>query len=504
MNEIKCPKCGTVFQVDEQGFAEILSQVRTEEFQREVKDREALLLNQKNKEVELARTEAEKKSQEIQGHYVAKVAELEAKLEAANNEAKKFKELELREVKSKHDKELSEATAKKDADIAELKAKLEAAENETKKFKELELSELKAKYEKELSETTAKRDAEIAELKAKLSASEAAHKEHTELQKQQFASEKTLAVTQAKIEAERERDELRRDVLVLKEQAEKDKSLLREEMTKALNQKDELIKYKDEEIARVKDMKARLSTKMVGETLEKHCECEFNKIRSTAFPNAYFEKDNEVVDGSKGDFVFRENDPQTGEEILSIMFEMKNENDDTEKKHKNEDFFKKLDSDRRKKNCEFAVLCTMLEPDSELYNGGIVDVSYKYEKMYVIRPQFFIPLISILRNAALASLKYKTQLAEIRSQNIDITNFENTMEDFKSGFARNYGLASRKFQTAIEEIDKTIKHLQNTKDALLGSERNLRLANDKAQDLTIKKLTRNNPTMKAKFEELNN
>ena len=247
---------------------------------------------------------------------------------------------------------------------------------------------------------------------------------------------------------------------------------------------------------------SRLSTKMVGESLERHCETEFNKIRATAFPHAYFEKDNDVVDGTKGDFVFRETDPATGEEVVSIMFEMKNENDETRTKHKNEDFFAKLDSDRKKKGCEYAVLCTMLEPENELYNEGIVDVSYRYEKMYVIRPQFFIPIISILRNAALSALQYKTELAEVRNQNIDITNFENSMEDFKTKFARNYDLASRKFQTAIDEIDKTIDHLQKTKEALLGSERNLRLANDKAQDLTIKKLTRKNPTMKAKFDAL--
>ena len=274
-----------------------------------------------------------------------------------------------------------------------------------------------------------------------------------------------------------------------------------QEMATTLRAKDELIAYKEEEIARYKEMKARLSTKMVGESLEQHCEIEFNKMRAAAFPKAYFEKDNDVVDGTKGDFVFREADDE-GNEVVSIMFEMKNESDDSTHKHKNEDFLKKLDSDRKKKNCEYAVLVTMLEPENELYNEGIVDMSYRYDKMYVIRPQFFIPIISILRNAALSALQYKTQLAEVRNQNIDITNFENSMEEFKTKFAKNYDLASRKFQTAIEEIDKTIDHLQKTKDALLGSERNLRLANDKAQDLTIKKLTRKNPTMQAKFAEL--
>ena len=273
------------------------------------------------------------------------------------------------------------------------------------------------------------------------------------------------------------------------------------EIEQARKSAQDLIRYKDEEIERLRDMKARLSTKMVGETLEQHCETQFNQLRATAFPRAYFEKDNDASDGTKGDFIFRECD-EAGNEIVSIMFEMKNENDTTATKHKNEDFFKKLDSDRKKKGCEYAVLCTMLEPENELYNEGIVDVSYRHEKMYVIRPQFFIPIISILRNAALSALQYKTELAEVRNQNIDITNFENSMEDFKTKFARNYDLASRKFQTAIDEIDKTIDHLQKTKEALLGSERNLRLANDKAQDLTIKKLTRKNPTMKAKFAAL--
>ena len=278
-------------------------------------------------------------------------------------------------------------------------------------------------------------------------------------------------------------------------------SALREEMATKLRAKDELIAYKEEEIARYKEMKARLSTKMVGESLEQHCEIEFNKMRAAAFPKAYFEKDNDVVDGTKGDFVFREADDE-GNEVVSIMFEMKNESDDSTHKHKNEDFLKKLDSDRKKKNCEYAVLVTMLEPENELYNEGIVDMSYRYEKMYVIRPQFFIPIISILRNASLSALSYKAELAEVRNQNIDITHFEEQMEDFKTKFGRNYDLASRKFQTAIEEIDKTITHLQKTKDALLSSENNLRLANNKAQDLTIKRLTRNNPTMKTMFAEL--
>ena len=271
------------------------------------------------------------------------------------------------------------------------------------------------------------------------------------------------------------------------------------ELEEAKKTATELIRYKDEEIERLRDMKARLSTKMVGETLEQHCETEFNRLRMTAFPRAYFEKDNDASDGTKGDFIFRECD-EAGNEIVSIMFEMKNESDTTATKHKNEDFFKKLDQDRTKKGCEYAVLVTLLEPESELYNTGIVDVSYRYPKMYVIRPQFFIPLITLLRNAAMNALAYKQELALVRQQNIDVTNFEAKLEDFQGKFQRNYRIASDKFNTAIDEIDKTISHLQKVKENLLSSENNLRLANDKAQDLTIRKLTRGNATMKAAFE----
>ena len=261
------------------------------------------------------------------------------------------------------------------------------------------------------------------------------------------------------------------------------------------------IKDRDDAIERLRDMKARLSTKMVGETLEQHCETEFNRIRATAFPRAYFEKDNDVRSGSKGDYIFRDSD-EGGTEIVSIMFEMKNENDETATKKKNEDFLKELDKDRIEKGCEYAVLVSLLEPDSELYNTGIIDVSHRHPKMYIVRPQFFIPIITLLRNAAMNSLKYKSELALVKAQNIDITNFETQLDTFKTAFAKNYDLASRRFQTAIDEIDKSIDHLQKTKEALLGTDRNLRLANDKAQDVTIKKLTRGNPTMAAKFAEL--
>lgn len=534
MNEIKCPHCGKVFQVDERGFADILRQVRTAEFDKEIAQREGMLQEQNAQAVKLAVAKAQQDAQAETAQRDARIAELETRLAAEKREreqAEKSSQLE-------HANELEAALAKKQAEIVQLQAdvkKLSADHDAQNRIAE-------AEHERLLSDATAQRDAEIAALRQQISSQESAfkqqlesqvqqysqkiaadkaesarvaaeesaklqqtivaQKQQLESQTQQFRAEKELAVSEARAAAERQRDELAAQVKLQEAQAAQERAALREKMTNELAAKDELIKYKDEEIARVKEMKARLSTKMVGESLERHCETEFNKIRATAFPHAYFEKDNDVVDGTKGDFVFRETDPATGEEVVSIMFEMKNENDETRTKHKNEDFFAKLDSDRKKKGCEYAVLCTMLEPENELYNEGIVDVSYRYEKMYVIRPQFFIPIISILRNAALSALQYKTELAEVRNQNIDITNFENSMEDFKTKFARNYDLASRKFQTAIDEIDKTIDHLQKTKEALLGSERNLRLANDKAQDLTIKKLTRKNPTMKAKFAAL--
>lgn len=534
MNEIKCPHCGKVFQVDERGFADILRQVRTAEFDKEIAQREGMLQEQNAQAVKLAVAKAQQDAQAETAQRDARIAELETRLAAEKREreqAEKSSQIE-------HANELEAALAKKQAEIVQLQAdvkKLSADHDAQNRI-------AKAEHERLLSDATAQRDAEIAALRQQISSQESAfkqqlesqvqqysqkiaadkaesarvaaeesaklqqtivaQKQQLESQTQQFRAEKELAVSEARAAAERQRDELAAQVKLQEAQAAQERAALREKMTNELAAKDELIKYKDEEIARVKEMKARLSTKMVGESLERHCETEFNKIRATAFPHAYFEKDNNVVDGTKGDFVFRETDPATGEEVVSIMFEMKNENEETRTKHKNEDFFAKLDSDRKKKGCEYAVLCTMLEPENELYNEGIVDVSYRYEKMYVIRPQFFIPIISILRNAALSALQYKTELAEVRNQNIDITNFENSMEDFKTKFARNYDLASRKFQTAIDEIDKTIDHLQKTKEALLGSERNLRLANDKAQDLTIKKLTRKNPTMKAKFAAL--
>lgn len=352
--------------------------------------------------------------------------------------------------------------------------------------KEREIIELKAQLERDLAAKLAAKEAELLEMRSKI---------------QNADLEKKLTVTEAVKQIEKERDELANKLTSKEVEKQLLEKSLKENFAAELKTKDDIIKLKDEEIALRKDMKLKLSTKMIGETLEQHCEAEFNKLRATGFRNAYFEKDNDSRSGSKGDFIYKESD-EAGNEIISIMFEMKNEGDETATKKRNEDFFKELDKDRTEKKCEYAVLVSLLEPESELYNSGIVDVSYKFQKMYVVRPQFFIPIITLLRNAAMNSLKYKAELNSMRNQNIDITNFEDKINAFKEGFARNYDLASRKFKTAIDEIDKSIDHLQKIKEALLSSENNLRLANDKAEDLTIKKLTHGNPTMKAKFDEL--
>ncbi len=380
----------------------------------------------------------------------------------------KDKQNAIKLVEEKTKNALSGDLAKKEAEIAALRAE-----------KESETAALKAERQLTLAELKSQKDAELAELKARLQAIE---------------TEKKLAVTEAVNKVEKERDELRMELATKQNESKLVETSLKDKYETELKSKDEMIAY-------YKDMKAKLSTKMVGESLEQHCETEFNKLRATAFANAYFEKDNDARTGSKGDYIYRENDEQ-GNEIISIMFEMKNEGDETATKHKNEDFLRELHKDRTEKKCEYAVLVTLLEVDNELYNTGIVDVSHRHPKMYVIRPQFFIPMITLLRNAAMNSMKYKSELALIRNQNIDITNFEDNINKFKEGFARNYDLASRKFKTAIDEIDKTIDHLQKTKENLLASENNLRLANNKADELTVKKLTRGNPTMAAKFAEL--
>lgn len=466
MNEIICPHCKKAFKIDEAGYADILKQVRNQEFNQELHDR-------------LVAAEKEKES-------AVKLAEEKTKNQLQADMAKK--DSELSELRSQNENLLTKLTAAKDAEIAKLISKLEAVEaekeNNIKIAQETTKNELLAevaKKDSELAELKAAKDAEIAKLQSKIESSE---------------KESELALSKAVNELEKERDALANKLENKDSETKILESSLKEKYESELKAKEEMIAY-------YKDMKAKLSTKMVGETLEQHCEIEFNKLRATAFQNAYFEKDNDSSDGTKGDYIYREED-ENGGEVISIMFEMKNEGDETSTKHKNEDFLAKLDADRNKKKCEYAVLVSLLEADSELYNSGIVDVSHKYSKMYVIRPQFFIPMITLLRNAAMNSLKYKAELAVVRAQNIDITNFEENMEAFKQAFGKNYEMAGRRFNEAIDGIDKTIKQLEKTKAALLSSENNLRLANDKAQDLTIKKLTRDNPTMKAKFEDLSN
>lgn len=444
MNDIICPNCKKVFKVDQAGFAEILKQVRDHQFDEEIEKRLKIAEAEKENAVRLA----------------------EANLKNSLMEDLANKEREIVELKARNERDFAQTMAKKDAEILELRAR----------------------HEIENAERLARKEQEIADLKSRL---------------EQASMEKKLSVAEAMREIEKERDQLINELKIRETQAELKQKSLMERFMAELKTKDDIIRHKDEEIALRKDMKAKLSTKMIGETLELHCESEFNKLRATAFQNAYFEKDNDARSGSKGDFIYREHD-EAGNEIISIMFEMKNEGDETATKKRNEDFFKELDRDRNEKKCEYAVLVSLLESESEYYNSGIVDVSHRFPKMYVVRPQCFIPIITLLRNAAMNSLKYKAELAQVRNQNIDITRFEENINSFKEGFARNYELASRKFKTAIEEIDKTIIHLQKTKDALLSSENNLRLANNKAEDLTIKKLTHGNPTMKAKFDALKN
>ncbi len=460
MHEIICPHCKKAFKIDEAGYADILKQVRDSEFDQQLRERLELAEKDKLNEVELAKSNVRNDMQEAAAAKDAEIKELKAKLDAGEV----ARRLAVTEALSAVEKE-------RDTLINELK--------QAKQDNQAELKLAEANLSKELQEISTTKDTEIQELKAKLDAKEITQK---------------LAITEAVSLVEKERDELKNGL----KQSELEKQLAE----KSLKDKYETqIKDRNDAIERLRDMKARLSTKMVGETLEQHCETEFNRIRATAFPNAYFEKDNEASTGSKGDYIFRDSD-SADTEIVSVMFEMKNESDTTATKKKNEDFLKELDKDRNEKNCEYAVLVSLLEPESELYNSGIVDVSHRYQKMYVVRPQFFIPIITLLRNAAQNSLKYKTELAIVKSQNIDITNFEGELDAFKVGFARNYELASKKFKTAIAEIDKTIDHLQKTKDALLGSENNLRLANNKADDLSVKKLTKKNPTMAKKFASL--
>ena len=460
MHEIICPHCNKAFKVDETGYADILKQVRDSDFEHQLHERLELAEKEKQSAIALATTKVASELQQVASAKDAVIQELKAKLESEAVARQLAVTQALSQVEKERDalaNQLAQAKQEKDAEANLAKAELTNA----------------------MQKAEADKVAEVQTLKAKLDVIE---------------TEKTLAVNQAVSQVEKERDALKASLVSA--------ALEKQLAESALKDKYETqIKDREDTIERLKDLKAKLSTKMIGETLEQHCETEFNRIRATAFPKAYFEKDNDARSGSKGDFIFRDQD-DGGIEIVSIMFEMKNENDTTATKSRNEDFLKELDKDRNEKGCEYAVLVTLLEAENEFYNTGIVDVSYRYPKMYVIRPQFFITMITLLRNAALNSMKYKTELALVKAQSIDITNFEDELENFKSAFAKNYDLASKRFQTAIDEIDKSIDHLQKTKEALLGTDRNLRLANDKAQDVTIKKLTKGNPTMAAKFDEL--
>ena len=439
MNEIKCPHCQTVFTIDENSYADIVSQVRNKEFAEDVHKQLEFAKKQFETEKALAKEQEKRLYDEERANFEQKILSLE---------------LALKNADVKEEKNVQEALHQKEKEFNALQAELDQLKQQLQ-FKEVELSQ---KFQEDLHA----KERTILELK-----------QAKELQQKEQEVQQTALKEKYELELRSKKDQFELE-----------------------------LKAKDEAIAFYKDFKAKQSTKMVGESLEQHCEIEFNRLRMTAFPRAEFGKDNDAKTGSKGDYIYREYD-ENGIEILSIMFEMKNENDETATKKKNEHFFKELDKDRHEKQCEYAILVSLLEADNELYNTGIVDVSYQYPKMYVVRPQFFIPIITLLRNAALNSLQYKQELALMRDQHIDITHFEEDLETFKKGFARNYELASKKFQTAIDEIDKTIKSLEKTKAALLSSENNLRLANNKAEDLTVKKLVKNNPTMKQRFEELN-
>jgi hypothetical protein len=460
MKDIICPHCHKAFKVDEAGYADILKQVRDREFDEQLHQRLELAEREKLNAVELAKEKAASAMQKAAAAKEAEIQELKARLDKGEQSRK----LAVAEAMAAVEKERDKLAA----ELAQAKQETQAAS---------QMAELKRS--KDLQEAAANKEAEIQSLKNKLDSNELNQK---------------LAIKEALEVVQKERDILQNNL----QQVELQKKLAEQSLKERYETQ---IKDRDDAIERLRDMKAKLSTKMVGETLEQHCETEFNRLRATAFSKAYFEKDNDAKGGSKGDYIFREADAGSNE-IVSIMFEMKNENDTTATKKRNEDFLKELDKDRCEKGCEYAVLVSLLEPESELYNSGIVDVSHRYPKMYIIRPQFFIPMITLLRNAAMNSLQYKAELALVKSQSIDVTHFEEKLETFKSGFSRNYDLASKKFQTAVEEIDKSIDHLQKTREALIGSQNNLRLANDKAQDITIKKLTHGNPTMKEKFAAL--
>lgn len=460
MHEIICPHCNKAFKIDETGYADILKQVRDSDFEKQLHERLELADQDKRNAVELAQAKIANELQKTAAAKDSEIQELRARLESGEVTQKLAVAEALSAVEKQRDTLLHE---------------LEKARREQEAASKL----AEAKLIAELQKAATTKDAEIQSLKARLDAGELSQK---------------LAVTEAVNTVEKERDELKNGLARITLEKQLAETALRDKYETQL-------KDRNDAIERLRDMKAKLSTKMIGETLEQHCSIEFDRIRATAFPRAYFEKDNDARNGSKGDFIFRDMD-DAGSEIVSIMFEMKNENDETATKKKNEDFLKELDKDRSAKGCEYAVLVSLLEPENELYNTGIIDVSHRYPKMYVVRPQFFIPIITLLRNAAMNSLHYKNELALVKAQNVDITNFESQLDDFKAAFGRNWRLASDGFEEAVKRIDEAIKDLEKTKEALHKSANNLRLANDKAEDLTVKRLTRCNPTMAIKFAEL--
>ena len=535
MNELKCPKCGTVFKIDENDYESILSQVRNDEFNKLVLEKERQYKNEKESELKIIKTELDRehfleitqKDKEIDDlknklnvqheKNISEIENVKIKILASSKDEVNQLELELANLrkelennKDKYEATLSKINEQKNLEVENIKSATETRYNKEIKELELKVSNLqhdlasnksqydseisKIKSEKELEVKNVKSDTEnlyneeINNLKLKISNLEGDIKLKDSLKQQEFEK--------INLEKEQEITSLKNKLEISKTEYELKEKTLKESYDSKLKSKDEMIDY-------YKDLKARQSTKIVGESLEQHCNYEFSRIRNIFGKNTYFEKDNDARTGSKGDFIFRDYDEE-GNEIVSIMFEMKNESLETVNKHKNEDFFKELDKDRKEKKCEYAVLVSLLEIDNEIYNSGIVDVSYKYEKMYVIRPQFFVPIITMLRNASLKALDYKKQIVLIQNQSVYISNFEDNINKFKEGFARNYRLASEKFSKAIDEIDATITHLQKIKDALLSSDRNLRIANDKADSLTIKKLINGNKTMTEMFEQLKN
>jgi hypothetical protein len=478
MNEIKCPSCGTVFHVDESDYESIVRQVRTAEFDKQLAQQVELLQAQAKSEQEQQAMQAQMQTQKLKGQLEGENARLKAELERASEQAKLQVQTALMQQQEK--------AAKEQTALSQENARLQAELASTREQAELQVKNAVMQE----SEKAAKAQHDLEQKNSQLAFELKNAQDNLQVELEKVANQNAVVLAQKDQQHQAE---------ITKRIQEKQEALA--EKDKKIASLDEQVAMGQREIEALRDMKSKLSVKMLGESLEQHCEIEFNKLRATAFRNAQFDKDNEVVGGTKGDYIYREQTPE-GSELISIMFEMKNDSDDSTYRKKNEDHFKKLDSDRKKKGCEYAVLVSMLEPESELYNQGIVDVSYQYEKMYVIRPQFFIPMITLLRNAALDAAQYKDELMQVRQQNIDVTNFEASLDEFKNAFGRNYRLASEKFEKAIDDIDKTITLLEKIKKELLGSENNLRLANNKAEALTVKKLTRGNPTMEAKFEAL--